>query len=78
MSSASDRSIKKLYKLINNRLEIKIIADLSHFKLTLKTEMKNLLKPEMYFYYGKINVRRYLQIIFEFRRTFFLYIVLIW
>ncbi len=31
----------------------------------------------MYFYYGKINVRRYLQIIFEFVQIIF-YIVLIW
>ncbi len=35
--------IKILYKLVNNRLEIKIIADLSHLKLIKKTEMKNLL-----------------------------------
>ncbi len=40
-------ALKKLSKLINNRLEIKIIADLSNFKLVIKTEMKNLLKPEI-------------------------------
>ncbi len=70
--------MNKLSKLINNRLEIKIIADLSHFKLVIKTEMKNLLKPEKYFYYGKINVQLYLQKTSEFWRIFFLYIMLIW
>ncbi len=50
------QSIKKLSKLINNRLEIiiaiiviiVIIAELSPFILVLKTKMKNLLQPETY------------------------------
>ncbi len=33
--------------------------------------MENSLKPEMLFYYGKINVQQYLQKTFEFWRTFF-------
>ncbi len=37
---------------------MEIIADFSYFKLILKTEMKNLLQPKIYFYYGKINIQQ--------------------